>query len=556
MTTSKKKLPKHQKITTEEAVEAYYVAGGNIAEAARQLNVGRASIHQHLDRAGVKKPVAAGSKTGHIKTVAKDLPKPGKVKRYIATCAQNNTLVHDKVLKNLEALAKFYDAEILCSRITYNISSYSTQPAKPGAVKGGRAGYDENTKKAAAVGQNIADPLWYDPTIEDYVCDERVELAPGLLFCGELNIMPTAVRPLSGLETYTGRSSMIAPHNKLALESIASGKNEDTKFNYTTGTVTQMSYIQRKAGQKAEEHHCYGGLLVEVDDKGGWWVRQLNADRQSTIYDLNVRAKGGKVAEGDYCLAINWGDVHEDEMDEEVRDLAWAPGGMIDTLRPRYQFMHDALNFGRRNHHDRKDCHKMFELFIQGRESVQQEVENLVAFLNAESYRNFCTTVIVNSNHDNALERWLREADYRKDHVNALYFLTLQKRKYEAIAEQDDGFYILEWAAKELGCRDNIRWLREDEDLVLKGIKFDIHGHLGIDGARGSPASFAKMGRKANTGHTHKTGIIDGVYTAGTCVLNPSYARGPSSSSHSHILTYTNGKRAIVTMWNNAWRAK
>ena len=83
-----------------------------------------------------------------------------------------------------------------------------------------------------------------------------------------------------------------------------------------------------------------------------------------------------------------------------------------------------------------------------------------------------------------------------------------------------------------------------------------MHGYLGPNGTPGGAAAFAKMGRKANVGHTHKAGIHDGVYTAGTSsYVNLSYNRGPSSRSQSHILTYKNGKRAMVTMWNGKWRA-
>lgn len=33
------------------------------------------------------------------------------------------------------------------------------------------------------------------------------------------------------------------------------------------------------------------------------------------------------------------------------------------------------------------------------------------------------------------------------------------------------------------------------------------------------------------------------------------YNKGPSSWSHSHVVTYPNGKRAVVTMRGTRWRA-
>src|SRR3546814_337856 len=83
-----------------------------------------------------------------------------------------------------------------------------------------------------------------------------------------------------------------------------------------------------------------------------------------------------------------------------------------------------------------------------------------------------------------------------------------------------------------------------------------MHGHLGPNGARGGAAAFAKMGRKANVGHSHQAGIYDGIFTAGTSSnLDMGYNRGPSSWSHSDVLTYKNGKRTIITHWNGKWRA-
>ena len=113
------------------------------------------------------------------------------------------------------------------------------------------------------------------------------------------------------------------PHVKVAMESVPSGKFEATKFNYTTGTVTQRNYIQRKEGLKAEFHHCYGALLVEVDSDGDWFVRQLNADSEGTLHDLRLRVKDGVVTSGNVAEAIFWGDIHVARLTDMVQYLAW-----------------------------------------------------------------------------------------------------------------------------------------------------------------------------------------------------------------------------------------
>jgi hypothetical protein len=38
--------------------------------------------------------------------------------------------------------------------------------------------------------------------------------------------------------------------------------------------------------------------------------------------------------------------------------------------------------------------------------------------------------------------------------------------------------------------------------------------------------------------------------------LDVGYNTGPSSWTHSHIVTYENGKRAVITLYAGSWRAK
>lgn len=473
------------------------------------------------------------------------LPAKGRIKRTIFTCAQNNTKLHEPTWRNLQALAKHYKANIWVSTFTYDTGVYGVRNVKRG----------QSREKDAGV--------WYAPEIVPHIFDESVVVAPGLVWCGEMNIMPTAVRPLSGLESYTGLASGIFPHPKFAMESIATGKHEETKFNYTTGTVTQRNYIAKKAGQKAEFHHGYGGLLVEVNDKGQWWVRQLNADSSGDIYDLMLLASGGAVSDHEGVEAVTWGDIHVGTIAPEVQKVLWGKNGMLDQLMPTYQFMHDVLDFRSRNHHDMKNPHKMFEKFVNGADDVVDELVQVAKFITKQSCREWCETMIVDSNHDNALTRWLREADYRRDPKNAMVFLQTQYMVYKAIESKDKSFHLVECVVSAVGepAPDNVKFLRPDESYVIcknagGGIECGMHGDRGPNGSRGALPVFARMGRKSNTGHSHSAGIYDGAYRAGvTGSLDQGYNVGPSSWSHSHIVTYPNGKRAIVTVKENTWRA-
>lgn len=475
-------------------------------------------------------------------------PKGKQVKRYILTCAQNNTLIHEKFWTNLLALKEHYGAELHVSRFYYLKVGLGASGDKNKITARAKGGAEENIK--------------WDERLTPYLSDERLEIAPGLIWCGEMNTLPTAVRPLSGLEVYTGRKSGIFPHVKIAMESIASTRGEPTKFNYTTGTVTQRNYIQRKAGLKAEFHHCYGALLVEVC-KDGWFCRQLHADSEGVIYDLDIRVAEGKVHTGNPVEGVTWGDVHRAEVERWVIDLAFGIGGMLDILRPSHQFWHDVLHFRGRSHHELRHPHTVFKRHVQGAEDVAKELRGAGEFINYAS-RPWCANVVVGSNHHRHLGRWLEEQDGRLDPINAEIWFELNKWAYSNIRDKHptdyfmDGLRAVNWKPKP----DTIvRFLHEDDSYVIcedehGGIECGQHGDLGPNGARGNIRTFAKLGRRTNIGHSHSAGICDGAYQAGTCgVLSPDWTHGPSSWSHSHIVTYPNGKRAIITMWKGKWRA-
>lgn len=470
------------------------------------------------------------------------------IKRWIFTCAQNNTKVNSEVWRSLKALSNHYGAQLVVSTFEYDLSSH-TSSEKPGTKHPNKE-------------------LWFSPAVVPYVVNERMQVAKGLEWCGELQILPTAKRPISGFEAYTGRNSCIIPHPKFALESVASGKYEGTKLIFTTGCVTERNYIQKKAGQLAQFHHGFGGLLVEVAEDGSWYCRQLNATETGVIYDLDVRVSKGKVSTGNRVEAIVWGDAHVRRADPVVSNLAWGSDysrweqeSMIDTLRPKYQFMHDLVDFRSRNHHEINNGRKRFERFVAGgpEDDVKAELQEAAKALWLRG-RDFCQTIVVDSNHDRALLKWLDTADYRQDPKNALTFLQLQSWVYQETAKGNEPA-VFENAMRSVGAPDKVRFLKQDESFIIcpdanGGIECGMHGDLGVNGGRGSAIGFARMGRKSIVGHGHSTAIVDGVYIVGhSAKVDLGYNKGPSSWSHSHCVVYPNGKRAIVTMWKGKWRA-
>lgn len=544
---------KDRKYSTEQVAEEFVKQGGNVSATARSLGLARSSVQKALHKTNLlKKPLVGGALTGFSTTTKTALPPKGIIKRYICTSAQNNTYVHQEFWKALLLLADHYDAEILVGTFSYNQNAYG-----PSAIK-------YNSEQDKVEGTYDKRP-WFDPAIVPYIekSDESLELGPGLVWCGEMNIMPTAVNPLAGLETYTHRKSAIFPHAKVAMRSIATMQGEGTKLNYTTGTVTLMNYIQKKEGIKAEHHHKYGAVVVEVDSKGYWAVRQVGwAEKDQSIQDLNVLVKDGKVRTDAAVEAITWGDLHGTIAEKWVVDLSQE---VLDTLKPKYQFLHDVCEGVSFSRHAVKNAplpHQGFHRWIRGLHRVDEELKQTTEVIQ-RYLRPWCKTIVPDSNHDGWwLKSWLAKYDYRYDPANMELFLDLQKW---FIAEIRGGkipkhVNLTAYAFSKFGLTEkDIKFLLPDESFTIlnKKIECGMHGHLGPNGAFGTPANIALIGRRANTAHTHSCGIYNGLFVAGTSSqLVWDYNWGPNSWSHSHILTYPNGQRAILTMWENKWRAK
>lgn len=516
---------------------------GSISKAAEYLGIPRGTMENRLREARRRSDeITPTGRVESLKPIKLPRPKKGKVKRYLLSCAQNCTHVEPATWAAGLALAKAYDAEIKISRFRYIHKM-------DGAAK---SDTEQDTSGD-----------WYDPRIEPYVSDRCEELGKSLVWNGHFQISPTAVTPLTGLESYNGRSSGIFPHPAFAMESVASINHGQAKFNYTTGCITLRNYIQRKAGLKAEFHHVYGFLLVEVDDTGQWFAREVHGSDNGIICDLDVVARSdGRVERMDVAnktnpAAITWGDIHESNMNPEVRKLGWGPGGksVIDVLKPARQYFHDILDFERRSHHNRKDPFALFHHHVTGQESIADECKGVGLFLDYSS-RPFCKSFVVSSNHDRHLDRYIKEADWRNDLVNAEFYASALSAILKSI-RSGTGLNTLQWAVGWLHPVSGVKWLKQGESSLVLGIECGLHGDQGPNGARGSAQNLARMGRKANIGHSHSARAVQGVRQAGTSGnLSPEYVKGsPSSWSAMHIITHHTGKRQFLHMRNGKWCA-
>lgn len=469
-------------------------------------------------------------------------------KKFIFTGAQNDTEIHEDFWNNLVAYATYLDAEIVIGPWTYETQWWS-----------------ENNPAARE----------YDERIKKHLCFGQMKIGNRFVFCGEMNTLPTASKPISDLVTYSRGRWAVFPHAKRQLKSIPSTDPAIQAHQVmTTGAVTRPKVIPRKAGIKSIFHQVFGAIVVEFDEDGDIFCRQITADNDGSFYDLDHRVADSVVTSGHRVDAIVCGDVHLRKLDpiNAMATFGFDLNGsattyrdsLVDVLQPKHILLHDIFDNEARNHHHSGDSAYSYEMAFRGRDSVFDEIAQVAEFLN-RMQKPDTAIVVVDSNHDLGLERYIREGRYRNDGINVRLGLQLEER-YMALRESqavalDSGveppsFSMLEEAVRRIDeTLDGVQWVHDGTSFQIDGIECGHHGFRGANGSRGTISGFAKIGRKMSIGDKHSPEIDEGVYCAGCMNLHHGYNKGPSSWAIAHIVHYPNGKRSIVTLQNGKWRA-
>ena len=458
------------------------------------------------------------------------------LRRYVLTSAQDDTDVHKGFLVNLRVYAARLNAELMVGGFTYQ-----------------KALYTDHTTRTA---------LFRDE-LQPHMRFESADLGP-VVFAAEMNTLPTADRPLSGLQTYGRGKSVIFPHAKLALESVPSMRGTHPPIVMTTGACTVPNYIAKKAGLKAEFHHVLGATIVEVDEAGGhFWARSVSADRNGDFQDLDVAVSGGVIRPGNRVKAITWGDIHCPSVEPSVIETLWgqAADSMIEALRPEVQVFHDLMSFEMTSRHVEGDPLHHARMVFAGQSSIEGQVEQGARFLR-RTERPWCRSVVVESNHDERLLRWATRDIDRNDTENVAYWHAANLSILLAAKTGEETFNLVRHCLRAAdGQRlDTIDFIPIGGSLAIcqdsGGIEIGMHGHTGPNGARGTPTGFARMASRLTIGHMHSPQIHDGVYIAGiTGALDQGYNRGPSAWLHAHVVHYANGKRTLIIQSEDGrWR--
>jgi hypothetical protein len=405
----------------------------------------------------------------------------------------------------------------------------------------------------------------YRPALHPYLRFDPMECGP-VLWCAEMNTLVTAVKPLSGLESYSRGRDAVFPHTKHQAVSVAQAKDAHVPILMTSGVVTVENYIEKKAGLKARFHHILGAVLVETDDSGNAWLWHIQAAPDGSFQHHDIQVKNGSVSKGHRVEALVHGDIHIPYISEDMVHGVWGryQGSMMDALRPKFQFIHDILDFRAYSRHNENDHFHHAEMEVEHQLEVREHFQECAEFLKHTSNRDFCQTVWVNANHDRRFIRWAKNNIPPNERLgNSIFWHQSRIAQLEAIRDRDEDFDLLLWAMKECGngdLGDTISVPHGGSFVICQdtgGIECGWHGDDGVNGSRASATSYAKMARKIIRGHEHSPSMIDGTLTVGMLgLLDQGYNKGPSSWRHASAIVYPNGKRTLAFLTREGeWRA-
>ena len=476
----------------------------------RDVKQGRPA--KHRPPASFPIPAAPSRAWSERATRPRVVAAPGSgTRRLLVTGVEGGAPVHAPFLDNLQAYARHLGAEIVALRADH-----------------------DNFGPTA-------------PELARYATSTPVDVAGRLDLRPDVALPRVAKAPLDGVERASpGRWAAFA-HASFQLSSLPRLAGQRPRVHLTTGTATFG------LGGSGATHP--GALVVEVARDGAVFVRHVRGDATTgAFHDLDARASDGRIATGVPVEALVLGDIHHSRMDPAVAAATWGGDGagatpLVDRLRPRVQVMHDVVDFLARNHHDRNDAHVRFLRHATGTGDVRVELAAAAAFL-AATRRSGTRTVVVHSNHDDWLTRWLRETDHRQDPENAEYYLDRQRALLARLRAGVGSATFFAESLRQLdeGGLEGVRFLADGESLCVAGVELGVHGHLGPDGARGSIWGLERMGLDLVVGHGHRPTAAGAIYMAGVCQLDLAYNRGPTTWAVAHVVVHADGARQHVFM--------
>lgn len=440
-------------------------------------------------------------------------------KKYVITSCQNNTEINSEFLNTLTNYCNHNFAELIILPIYYNLNKFK-------------------------------DVEFYVDTVTD-----NFNFNENTLALANLKISPVMDNPLAGLETIYKNKTVIVPSNQVRMRTLPS-VDDAGHILITTGAISAPNFNYDKSGVKATNRHKYAATILEIDHLNNSFIRSVEFDGTG-FADIFSYYTPDSVTKNEIDALIT-GDEHVLFYNKDVLHSTYTGTESItNVLRPKYIFRHDVIDSFSVSHHHKNNMILQYAKNLHGLNSIETELAVTFDFV-AETTPEFSKSILVSSNHNDHILKWLQTVDIKTEPWNAKIYHWFMYQILESIELGHDNL-LSHCSPIELWINSNEKYsgieiLKKSDNVNLSGINLSQHGDIGINGSRGSIQQFTKLGYDFVIGHSHTPGIIDGVYQTGTSSnLRLEYNKGPSSWTHTHCIVHKNGKRQLITIKNSAW---
>jgi hypothetical protein len=182
------------------------------------------------------------------------------------------------------------------------------------------------------------------------------------------------------------------------------------------------------------------------------------------------------------------------------------------------------------NPHEEKNWIMQYQKEISNQNSIKKEIDGVLKFLESIIKYNL---VVVFSNHDDFLTRFIINADVKKNIKNAIEFIDYSKALLEGKAPNGVLPYIINQKFPQIKC------LGIDDSHKVKGWELANHGMTGFRGSRGNINFYKSLNVKMVVGHFHSVARLDGCVQVGTnSQLRLGYNHSASDWVHGDVIIH------------------
>jgi hypothetical protein len=382
--------------------------------------------------------------------------------------------------------------------------------------------------------------------VEDNICSEMVFNSN--LKAVDFKLSPAMINPLTGLGRMGAkRTSLIIASPKQQMQSVPVSNRTLPHVLYSTGTISIPEYSNNRIGVLGEEDNVVGGLIVEIENNEIFHIRLIVSDNKGCFYDLDKYYSPDEIKKSS-IEAIVLGDLHSGSEDA-MAVQSWKE--IIHLTNPKYIVFHDIMDSMSINHHQEKNIVYNANLPVHAK-TLEKELDTLGNTLKqwSEEFKK-STLIITKGNHDAWLDKYLQEGKYARPEQAHNHRFALSLANYVL----DDKNPIEEYINKKYKIK-NIKWLRIDEDFIIKRNQLGYHGAKGSNSGRNSAAALELARGAGIYGHSHSPAILRNTMIVGTTTkLKLDYNMdGASSWLHASGLLYSSEYKTLIISIEGKWK--